>query len=435
MLTGSNIAVQFVTVAALPILTRLYRPVDFGTLAIFSSIAQIIVAISGLRYEICIPNAPSDERAVEVISIALGHVVLMTALAAVFVGAGALVSQNFLQFGSLGSHQWFLPLAVLMGGIYNVLQFYAIREKAYTVMARTRVMQSVSAVGLQVGTGWLLPGPLGLIGGFILQTGAGAVTLIRHMVANPRYRFGRLTISAIRSAYRTNLAYLKYSTPEAILHMGAMQVPLLMIGAMVSPAEAGYLFMANRVMQLPVTAVSGSFAQTFSAEAAEAYRTGVLPRLLTDSLTNLLSYVVGPVMLVGTLCWSLLPMVFGARWEPAGEIALWLSAGICVQIMASATGAVFYVRGKEATALLIHAMGFVVRVLPTYYAARFAPEMAAKVFALTGLIHYGLYLLTIVQNAEVTAAEARLVIRGCYRPLLLWLGISTLLAGTAAFVR
>ena len=53
LLSGATIA-QIITLIAIPILTRIYTPEDFGYIAIYLSIANIVAAISTGRYELSI---------------------------------------------------------------------------------------------------------------------------------------------------------------------------------------------------------------------------------------------------------------------------------------------------------------------------------------------------------------------------------------------
>ena len=61
LLSGATIA-QIIILISIPILTRIYTPEDFGFIAIYLSIANIIAAISTGRYEQAIIFTKKKEK-------------------------------------------------------------------------------------------------------------------------------------------------------------------------------------------------------------------------------------------------------------------------------------------------------------------------------------------------------------------------------------
>lgn len=394
-LSGSNLAVQVLTLAILPITTRIYTPADFGVLAIFSAVVQTITSIATLRYEIPIPNSESNRTAFNLVLVCAINAVMTTIITLLCV---VLYQQSGFQFQSVSSLGWFVwlvPAGVLACSSFNVLQFYAIRERHYRMIARTRFNQSLIAIVAQVGFGLLLKGPLGLILGFLLQTGAGGLRFLRHLNSNRAYENKGVSTEELRKTYAQHRAYLMYSTPEALSQMAALQLPLIIIGAYVNAVEAGLLFMANRIMQLPVGIVSSSFAQAFSGSAAESFRNGKLNELFVSTVRLLLKFAVTPVFFLGIACWVLLPYVLGEEWGRAGEIAVWLSAGVGLQILSSATGASLYVSSNERLAYFVQLAGLIIRVCPTALCAIYYPDRASYVYALSGACHYLVYFTVV----------------------------------------
>ena len=61
LVSGTTIA-QLVGILITPVLTRLYAPEAFGTLALFTSITSILGVIACMRYELAIMLPESDEE-------------------------------------------------------------------------------------------------------------------------------------------------------------------------------------------------------------------------------------------------------------------------------------------------------------------------------------------------------------------------------------
>ena len=71
-----------ITVAAAPILTRLYGPESFGVLATFASILALLNVVSSLRYELAIAVPEDDEDAIALVWLCFVLVAISTALTA-----------------------------------------------------------------------------------------------------------------------------------------------------------------------------------------------------------------------------------------------------------------------------------------------------------------------------------------------------------------
>ena len=419
-LSGSNLAVQVLTLAVLPITTRLYTPADFGVLAIFSAFVQTITSIATLRYEIPIPNGGNNRAAFNLVIVCAINAVITTSITLLCI---VLYKQFDIHSQSINSLDWFVwlvPIGVLACSSFNVLQFYAIRERQYKMIARARFDQSLIGIVVQVGLGLLVKGPVGLIFGFLLQTGVGGLRFFRHLVSNRTYESKRITTEELEKSYLRHRTYFKYSVPEALSQMGALQLPLVIIGAYVNAVEAGLLFMAIRIMQLPVGIVSSSFAQAFSGSAAESFKEGKLNKLFVSTVHLMLNYAVGPVIFLGIACWALFPHVLGDEWSRAGEISLWLTTAVALQMISSATGASLYVSSNERLAFFVHLTGFVLRIFPTAFCAIYYPDYASYVYALSGAFHYIVYFVAVSLVCETTKEQYFELFRRLRSILFVW---------------
>ncbi|HOX23097.1 MAG TPA: hypothetical protein PLL10_06490, partial [Elusimicrobiales bacterium] len=85
VLAGGTAIGQGLVLALSPVVSRLYTPDDFGTLAVYASFLGIATVIVSLRYEIAIPLPEDDKVAANLLGLSL-----LLALAA-GVGAGLLV--------------------------------------------------------------------------------------------------------------------------------------------------------------------------------------------------------------------------------------------------------------------------------------------------------------------------------------------------------
>jgi O-antigen/teichoic acid export membrane protein len=108
-LAGGTAGSQVITVAATPIITRLYGPESFGVLATFASILALLNVVSSLRYELAIAVPEDDDEAITLVWLCFVLVAISTALTAL----GVVLLRNqlvgWLQQPVLKPLLWLLP--------------------------------------------------------------------------------------------------------------------------------------------------------------------------------------------------------------------------------------------------------------------------------------------------------------------------------------
>ena len=132
VLVGGTALGQVITVLASPLLTRIYTPDDFGTLAVFASFLSIAAVIASLRYELAIPLPEDDKTAANVLALSLSIVVGNSLLAGILVWLFGGKVVNVINAPQLRPYLWLLPLGIFGVGTYQVLNYWAIRKKPLT---------------------------------------------------------------------------------------------------------------------------------------------------------------------------------------------------------------------------------------------------------------------------------------------------------------
>src|SRR4051794_2925578 len=82
--SGTAIA-QFLLALAMPVLTRLYTPAQYGALAVYSSILTVLVVVASLRYEAAIPLPEDDRTAGSLLVLTFLLLAIMAALVSLMV--------------------------------------------------------------------------------------------------------------------------------------------------------------------------------------------------------------------------------------------------------------------------------------------------------------------------------------------------------------
>src|SRR5690625_3807380 len=70
LMTGTGLA-QILTVVLSPVITRIYNPTDYGTLALYTSALSLLSLIGSLKYDSAIPIADNDKKAINIFVLCL----------------------------------------------------------------------------------------------------------------------------------------------------------------------------------------------------------------------------------------------------------------------------------------------------------------------------------------------------------------------------
>ncbi|WP_232222256.1 oligosaccharide flippase family protein [Thioalkalivibrio paradoxus] len=359
VLAGGTAAGQFIVIAASPALTRLYSPEDFGLLAVFSALLGILGVIASLRYQLAIPLPESDEEAAHVVVLGLIIVAAMSLLATVLVIFFAQPIADLFNTPALASYLWLLPLGLLLGGIYGVFSYWAIRVKAFTPIARTKLTQSITMVGVQLG-GYLL-GPVALILGQVTGQAAGASSLGALTIRNRWAVFRAIRWRDIRAATRRYVRFPIYSTWGGLFNTAGSQLPPILFAILFSPAAAGIYMIAHRVLAMPMSLIGKAIADVFLSSAAEARRNGTLAPLVADIHAKLAHIAMPPALILILAGPDLFAFVFGADWRQAGEFAQWMAPWVYLVFITSPLSTLFSVLEKQAQGMLFQGILLVTR--------------------------------------------------------------------------
>ena len=323
-------------VAATPILTRLYTPSEFGTLAVFIAFLTILLSIVSLRYELAVPLAEDDGAAVNVLAVALliaGLVSMLTAAVAIPL-AGTI--SDWAGVPQLADYLWLLPVALLGGGVYQCLSYWTIRRQDYRRLARTRLAQAGGQVGSQVIIGALVAGPIGLLVGAVLGRFNGTGALALGFWREDRAVLGALGIDGMKANAGRYRRFPQISSGSALLNVLGIQLPALLLSVFYGAHVLGWFALGQRVIGLPMAIIGAAVAQVYFGQAANLARTdrGQIRALFFRTARRLALVGAVPIIPLAIAGPWLFSLVFGPEWEEAGQYVRVLSVMFIAQLVA-----------------------------------------------------------------------------------------------------
>ncbi len=388
VLMAGTLGAHLITVAGIPVTTRLYSPEAFSILGVYSGILSILLTLATLSLHIGIPIADTHRRALGLVAGA-GLVLLanITLLSLVLLVAGDLIIE-LLNRPDFTPYLLLLVPGLLLGGCYATLQMWFSRQKQFALVATTRVLRSAGGTGTQLAFGFAGGGPVGLVLGHLLYNGLGVFGLLRRFMHDERASLRQLTRADLVKSLRRNRSYAYFTTIENLANVAAIQLPVLAIAANPSAGEVGLLYLAQTVMMLPMMLIGSSVGQVFIAEAPQHYRDGSLWPFTKRVLRGLTLAGVPLLALVGVLAPFLAGPILGQDWERTGELIAWITPWMVLQFLYSPLSTIFYVTERQSLAMVLQIFGLVLRLGAVLLAISFSPTVAMPVYAISGAVFY-----------------------------------------------
>lgn len=330
---------QVVLILSSPILTRLYAPADFGALSVATSIVSVLLTITCLSYELAIPLPEDDVDASSVLALTLLVNLVMSLAAGMVLFLAGPPILGFLGAVVLGPFAVLLAVDQLGGGVGLGFNGWAIRTKAFTVIAAASVAQSAALVSVQIGLGLFSSGAFGLVVASVAGRLAQSASLAWAAWRTHAASFRRVTRASIAHAAHRYRRFPLLSSGSALLNTLGLQMPILMIIAIYGASVGGELFLAQRVAAIPITFFARSVGQVYTSEAARLMREEPpgIRALFLRTTGRIARLGVVPSALVGVAAPFLFGPVFGDDWREAGIYTAILAPMYFLTLVASPT--------------------------------------------------------------------------------------------------
>jgi O-antigen/teichoic acid export membrane protein len=388
-LSGVTLLAQAASALLSPVYARLYSPSDYGVVGVYGSFLTIFLTIGALCYEQGILIGRDDDEAKDIVFIASVVIIGASLLSVV------LLSFGLLQIGGaeqslIGPYLWFLPIGILLGGTYKVIQQWAMRQKAIKVIAESSAYQNAGAHVVMMGMGVLSPSPMGLILGGIVSVSAGIRTVAVRTLALQgfRERTRWKSYSRIWSTVKRYRRLPLIQAPSTLLNSLGLFLPAILMVSYYGTECGGWLNMAQRFMGLPMALIGGSISQIFFSEAADIARNN--PSALKPFFDRVVLKALKITIVIVLAGWTsplTFPLVFGEKWREAGMFAAWISLYCSAGLMVSPVSSIPTLVGKLHGQLWLDGLRALLIVLAFY-----VPHILGK-SAETAVISYSLVIM------------------------------------------
>ncbi|WP_294412042.1 lipopolysaccharide biosynthesis protein [Pseudoalteromonas sp.] len=375
-----------------PLLTRIYSPSEFGLLGIYSAVVSIGVVFATGRYELAILLPKSEKSAFNLLqsSFAISAFVSLLLLLAIYNFGGEVTKVFNLNYDPF--YLYFIPFGVFFVSISQILNYWHNRQSRYKELALARVYQSLSVAVLQFLFSFIVVSAAGLICGVLFGSVIYCVYLIRLHLLKSTYFLSVLSFSKTVVLLKKYRSYPLIDGPTTLLGVASMQSPIILLPILFNPKVAGFFFLAQKMLSVPITLISNAVLDVFKQIITKKHNENIciksdfLKLLFSLSLISLLFTVFGFLYFV-----DLFMFVFGGEWEESGVYAELLIPALALRLIANPLSFIIYLSGRQGINLFC-AVTLLLSILISLYTAG-TPYDAVIFISLSFSVYYTIRII------------------------------------------
>ncbi|MEM8580378.1 MAG: oligosaccharide flippase family protein [Pseudomonadota bacterium] len=390
-------------VLALPVVARYLGPAEFGDMAIAMTVVIFTQLLSdaGLGRSLIRQPTIVDPEWNSVFWLLAGvGIALMVAILLIAPGWSLFYDRPQLQ-----ALLWALAPMPFFGAISAVPIARMERDGQFPKVALIRTVAGV--LGL-----------VGLLG--LTISGFGVWALVAQQLIVIVVQAAWATIS---SAFRPGLprrftplgGHIRFASDNvgvSVIYTAQRQAPVMLIGALLGAAPAGFFVMANRFLNLPRFAVSGPVSQVAYVRMAAQQQDRARLAETYIATCHLLSIVVFvPLAILAAGAIPVFNVVLSDTWEAAAVVFFLAAPGIAIELATSTLGVLLQAVDQTRLRLWMVIERTLLRIAAVAIAVQFGLEAVALTMTLFAIAYTPRYLsfaqrVTPLRQADVYRAMA-----------------------------
>jgi O-antigen/teichoic acid export membrane protein len=337
LLLGTAIA-QVISLGAAPVLTSLFTPEQFGVFGLLMAVFNPLSTLASGRMEPAIVLPDEEHKSKQLILLCWIFSLLLFVLVFVF----------SLIYPALGlSDEYYfivqcLPFLLLFTGLYQPLNYYFQRTKAFRNLSTVKIVQTFSIALISIALGYF-KNQHGMIIGYL--SGWVILGLIAFAILSPKVLTEEnLNKGSLLRVLKDYKAFPLYNAPTAFISSLSLSVPVFVLISYYSEREAGLFNLTRQILFIPTSLIATAFAQVYFQQFADEFKSnGNLKTKFVEMLYPLviiaLCFAI-PIFFFGE---QLFELIFGETWKMSGTFASMLVAATALQFIAIPLSSVFMV--------------------------------------------------------------------------------------------
>jgi O-antigen/teichoic acid export membrane protein len=269
----------------------------------------------------------------------------------------------------------------------------------------------VGQAASQIALGQAQIRPAGQLLGHLVGGSSGNDALGRRFSGAVRAGIGRPTPAELARLAVRFRKFPLYLAPADLINATGRNLPTMLLGILYGAPAAGALFLAERVIGLPLAVVGQAVSQVLFAESGELARRDPreLRRLVLTLAGNLALAALIPAALLFGLGETCFVFVFGEGWRTSGALASALALLFVARFVVSPLGVTLTVLERQPWLLAVQTALATISagVLVAGWLGGLDPVAVVRLYAgVTSLVYAAVFLVVLLAlRAAVSARE------------------------------
>ncbi len=400
-LIGGTAASQFLPLIALPVLSRIYSPEDFGVLALFTGIILVLIPLFSGEYTQSILYAKKTEEAISLLG-AANFVSLCALLITLFIFI--ILSQIYdvfsYYFQSLPFAAGILPVSVYLQNLILALFNFYSRMGNFKIVSYGKISNAAATVSFSLLIGYFGHWANGLIYGYLLGQITAVILVLYHFKAL-QHSFSQIfNFPSIFIVLKRYKEYPKLILPSSLLNVLINQAPIYILGYYYNNAVVGFFSRSRQVLSIPISQIALSIGDVFKREANQLYNSGQPVKRLYLRTGIWLTILSVPFLLIIFIYGPLLfKLAFGEEWRTAGEYSQILIFLFVLRFINTPLGSMYFIAEKYKEALSMNALLLIIIITSFFISKKIDSQINTVLISYT--IGYSLsYLIGIFRSYQ-----------------------------------
>lgn len=403
----ANVFAQALGLAVYPILSRLYAPDDFGLLNLFLSIGGVMILFATGQYHcaVVLPKTQQEGNACFQLGMLINAAVLLLLLLSVPFSTSI---ASLFNAPALASWYFLLPLYVFLMALWQLLNYWYVRQKSYNRISWYQVTQSAtSATGkIAFGYGGFMPGGL-MVATVLAPVVALLTTLLRsYKKLAALCQVDGALCKKMASVYRK---FPQFTLPKSIVNYVSNNLPTLLLVPFFGLTEIGYWGMAMALAFTPIYQVSHSLYQVLFQHVVDRVNQ---QQHIGAFMAKIMGTLVGGMLLLFVPLYWLLPSLvewlLGSNWAVVATYIRFLLPWLLVVTLYTCTDFVVDIFNKQDKQFYFELALLLVRLLAVIPGILLQDFMVAIVCFVMGScllrVGYIVYLCVLIKKYEKSIA-------------------------------
>lgn len=361
-LFSGNAIAQVIPFLALPFISRLYSPSDFGVFGVFMSITAFVSVIINGRYGFALPQSQNKQESSSLLFGALLIGIVLTALLTIlFYLFHGFVSKQFI---SEEVFQWipYLFVSLLIIGLFQPLKYLAIHYKRFHLIAIYGLILSISNTGIRLLLGYMhVEG--GLIYAFLISNLVSLLFISAFIFRELKKEYQAFEFQTMGLYLKKHIRFPLFNGPRVFINNLASSLPILILARKFGQDIAGIYTLSTTLIFKPVNLVSSSLNTLLYQRLAENKREGKNDNNFIR-ITLLLLITIGSLPFISFyfINESIITTILGEEWTGTLQLIRIIVPWLFMVLLTSPFSFTPDLYGRQKTALYLDIVYSIVRI-------------------------------------------------------------------------